>query len=101
MILRIAGRPPRNFYSGPDDRANLPAGEASHQLLSNPGVLRSSADGELSNNTAALADPALALLANLPLGADAALTDAGAVIHSGRVVRIEWQPGAVFVEIQP
>lgn len=101
MILRIAGLPPRNYYQTPGDRQYLPAGEAPHALLIQPGTLRTTAAGETSNLTILLKRAALRYMTLPPLGAAAVLSSAGVVLHSGRVVRVTFDADAVTVEVQP
>ena len=102
MILRIASKPARNYYSTPEDRALIQSGEAAHQWLTFPGTLRSSAGGEVANLSPFLNQAALTHMRDRPpLGALATLTDGATVLHSGRVVSITWAPDGLGLEIQP
>lgn len=101
MILSIAGTPRRHYYSRTEDLAHVPAGEPSHQLLDNPGVVRSAVDGEYSNLVCLLRLPARKWLASPPLGVVAVLSDAGVALYAGEVVTVSWTAEGASVEIQP
>lgn len=100
MILRIAGNPPRNYYREPSARPLLPAKEAAHMLLDSVGTLRSTATGETANLTCVLRPTALRYMALPPLGATATLSDGGEVLHTGRVVSVDWSEDGLAVEMQ-